>query len=331
MMRWLLLIVLLSGSAVEPEPYELKYPNNFGGRSFIPEDNPPTKEGVALGRMLFYEEHLSGNNKISCASCHKQELAFTDGRKLSVGIDGVPTKRNSMSLANLLWVQNLFWDGRSKGLEQQAVVPLTDLHEMGQSLEASSAKLKQTGIYPLMFAKAFGSNNIDGERITKALAQFERTMISANSKYDQHLRGEYTLSDAEARGLKVFNTRGNCVHCHGGPKTFIELFHNNGLDSVYADLGREDITKQPGDKGRFRVPTLRNVALTAPYMHDGRFTDLSDVLDHYGGHIIESETLSPFLSRLKLSEEEKKDVISFLNTLTDAEFIKDKKFSDPGL
>jgi len=129
----------------------------------------------------------------------------------------------------------------------------------------------------------------------------------------------------------MLSARKDCVHCHGGPKILIELFHNNGLDSIHADAGREDFTKQPGDKGRFRVPTLRNVALTAPYMHDGRFRDLTEVLNHYGGHIVESETLSSFLSKLVLTEEGKKDIISFLNTLTDKDFITDKRFSDPAL
>jgi len=137
-----------------------------------------------------------------------------------------------MSLANLLWVKNFFWDGRTEGLEQKAVVPLTDPHEMGQSLGASSKKLSQTKAYPLLFEKDFGTKEIDGKRIVNAIAQFERTLISANSKYDRHLRGEIKLTDAEQRGLNIFETKGNCANCHGGPKTFIELFYNNGLDSV---------------------------------------------------------------------------------------------------
>jgi len=327
----LLTVILIAAVESQVEPYELTYPANFGGRFIIPADNPMTKEGVALGRALFYEERLSLNNKLSCASCHKQKLAFTDNQRFSFGVDGQPTRRNSMSLSNLLWVRNLFWDGRSPSLEQQAVVPLTDPHEMGQSLETSGKKLAQTKVYPQLFEKVFGTSEINGDRITKALSQFERTLISANSKYDWYLRGEYPLSESEQRGLNVFSGRGNCVHCHGGPKTFIELFHNNGLDSIYVDAGREDFTKQITDRGRFRVPTLRNIAITAPYMHDGRFKDLPGVLGHYGDHIVESETLSPFLSRLKLSREEKTDIISFLNTLTDTDFINDPKFADPDL
>lgn len=346
--------IFLSASIVqfvslsETGPYELKYPANFGNRFTIPKDNPMTKEAVQLGRTLFYEERLSSNNNISCATCHQQNLAFTDGKPFSVGVDGTLTKRNSMSLANLLWVRNFFWDGRSGTLEEQTIVPLTDPHEMGQSLEASSQKLQQTKTYPALFKQAFGSSEVTGERIAKAIAQFERTLISANSKYDQYLRGEYVPSEEELNGMALFtdspqplrNIRGaNCAHCHGTPKTFMELFHNNGLDSVHVDLGRETLTKQAIDRGRFRIPTLRNIALTAPYMHDGRFETLEEVLDHYSEHVVQSETLSPFISDatnqlegsgLQLNLQEKRDIISFLHMLTDEDFIHNPEFSDPG-
>ncbi len=329
------------------EPYELKYPVNFGSRFIIPEDNPMTKEGVALGRMLFYEERLSANNKVSCATCHRQQLAFTDGMRFSIGVDGTQTKRNSMSLSNLLWVRNLFWDGRASNLEAQANVPLTDPHEMGQSLQTSSIKLSSMKVYAEMFEKAFGTTEINGERIVKALAQFERTLISANSQYDKYLRRETALSESELNGLKLFltgpqpekNIRGaNCVHCHSLPKTFSDLFHNNGLDSVSIDSGREAITGAESDKGRFRVPSLRNIALTAPYMHDGRFNTLEEVLDHYSAHIQPAETLSPFIGEvsnergalgLRLSDKEKADIVTFLHALTDNDFINNPDFADP--
>ncbi len=333
--------------SVTGDPYELRYPANFGSRFVIPEDNPLTKDGVALGRMLFYEELLSANNKVSCGTCHKQRLAFTDGLRQSVGVDGTPTKRNSMSLSNLLWVRSLFWDGRSDGLEQQAIVPLTDPHEMGQSLEASSKKLKGTKTYPVLFEKAFGTKEINGDRIVKALSQFERTLISADSKYDQYLRGEYKLTESELNGLNLFSSGpqpdknirgGNCLHCHGMPKTFSDIFHNNGLDSVYSDRGRAEITTNDADNGRFRVPTLRNIAVTGPYMHDGRFNTLEEVINHYSDHIKQSETLSPFIGEvsneegaigLRLTEKEKTDIIAFLHTLTDKNFISNPEFSDP--
>ncbi|MFT3681734.1 MAG: cytochrome c peroxidase [Ferruginibacter sp.] len=333
--------------AFKTEPYLLIYPENFGNRVFIPPDNPLTKEGVFLGRMLFYEPKLSSNNKISCASCHKQELAFTDGKTFSEGVDKQLTDRNAMSLANLLWVKNLFWDGRVEGLEQQAMVPITNAHEMNQSLDAGAKKLAADKKYARLFAKAFGNDSISGERIVKALAQFERTLISANARYDQYLRGEYKPTEQEINGMNLFmtipnpasNIRGaNCVRCHGTVKTFIELYHNNGLDSFPKDNGRQVITGRYMDKGSFRVPTLRNIALTAPYMHDGRFKTLEEVVDHYNEHLVQVKELSPLLQEasnskngktLELTAAEKKDLLQFLNMLTDSSFITDKRFADP--
>ncbi|GGM83427.1 methylamine utilization protein [Dyadobacter beijingensis] len=330
-----------------PAPYELKYPANFGSRFTIPADNPTTQEGVYLGRMLFYEKKLSANNLLSCESCHEQRLAFTDGRPVSPGVDGSFTPRSSMSLANLLWVRNFFWDGRSQSLETQAAFPLTDPHEMGQSLAESVRKLQQTAPYPALFQGAFGPQGISEQNILKALAQFERTLISADSPYDRYLAGKYRPTAAEMRGMLLFENnpdpqkgiRGaNCGHCHGGPKTFKELFHNNGLDSTFEDAGREKITGQIMDKGRFRVPTLRNILLTAPYMHDGRFKTIEAVLDHYSDHIRQSPTLSSFLQdisnepdgkSLGLAPQDKKDIIAFLGMLTDSTFMTNPAFSNP--
>ncbi len=353
--RWLSLgiavvCIFLSGlkaDNTEPEPYPLVYPANFGGRINVPKDNPTTIEGVRLGRMLFYEKKLSADNTLSCASCHQQKLAFTDGKALSTGVDKSLTSRNSMALVNLLWVRNFFWDGRSASLEEQAVFPMTNAHEMGQSLEASVRKLQQTAGYPMLFKGAFGSDTIDADKIKKALAQFERTLISADSPYDRYLAGTYQPTPQELRGIALFmdapaperGIRGaNCGHCHGGPKTFKELFHNNGLDAEPKDIGREAISQQTGDKGRFRVPTLRNIALTAPYMHDGRFRTLAEVLEHYNEHIQESPSLSSFLrgvsnetggKTLLLTQAEKADILAFLHMLTDTTFINNPAFSDP--
>ncbi|MDF2189870.1 cytochrome c peroxidase [Paraflavitalea sp. CAU 1676] len=328
-------------------PMQLQYPSYFGNRFDMPANNPLTEEGVFLGRHLFYEPRLSANGRISCASCHQQEKAFTDGLRFSLGVDGTSTPRNAMSLANLLWVRNFFWDGRTKGLEAQASIPLTDPHEMGQSPERSAQLLQRTKVYPPLFAKAFGTPVITGDLIVKAIAQFERTLISSNSKYDQYLRGEYQPGPSELNGIQLFFTNPNrekgirgaaCGHCHGGPKTFLELYHNNGLDSVPQDAGRAAITGQSFDAGRFRVATLRNIALTAPYMHDGRFDKLDAVIDHYNEHIHSSSTLSVFLqqgaegmrgNQLGLSAAEKKDLLAFLQMLTDSTFISDQRFSDP--
>lgn len=346
-----LVFILFSSSTfldTTPEPYLLKYPSYFGNRFKIPENNPMTNPGVKLGRMLFYEKRLSSNNQVSCASCHQQKRAFTDGKAFSIGTNAQsPTRRNSMSLANLLWVQNYFWDGRASSLEEQAKFPLTDPHEMNQELSLSVKKLQSSPLYKDMFNKAYGSPVITTKGILKSLAQFQRTLISADSKYDRYLQNKYQPNAAELRGMNLFQTRpqpainkrgANCVHCHGTPKTYKELFHNNGLDTLWADLGRMEHTGRVIDKGRFRVPTLRNIERTAPYMHDGRFQTLEAVLDHYSDHIKESATLSPFIRQtsnakgsnsLHLTQDEKKDIIAFLKMLTDTTFINNPKFSNP--
>lgn len=329
-------------------PYSLVYPSSFGSRFTIPENNPLTEERVALGRMLFYEPLLSKTNTVSCSSCHQQLLAFSDNRRLSIGVSGKPTRRNSMSLANLLWVKNLFWDGRVSGLEAQAAFPLTHPDEMGQSLEISAKKLSKTRLYPPLFKDVFGTATITGEQITQALSQFERTLISADSPYDRYLEGKYQLSATEKRGLELFMRGpapergvrgGNCAHCHGGAKLFQEVFHNNGLDSIAVqDKGRQEITGEASDNGRFRVPTLRNIALTAPYMHDGRFATLEEVLDHYNEKMFDPSNLSHELrtatnveggKTLGLTAVEKKDLIAFLHLLTDSTFITNPAFANP--
>lgn len=329
------------------EPYPLTYPSYFGNRINITADNPLTVQGVALGRRLFYEKNLSANNSISCGTCHQQQYAFTDGKPFSRGLDGTPTRRNSMSLDNLLWVRHFFWDGRANSMEQQAITPLTDPHEMGQSLEASIQKLRRMPTYPALFDAAFGSDTITAERMIKALTQFERTLVSANAPYDRYLSGTYQPTAAEKRGIALFYSnpdpskgiRGaGCDHCHAGPRTFNDLYHNNGLDSLPADKGREEITGLLSDRGRFRVVSLRNIALTGPYMHDGRFRTLEEVLDHYSEHIRQSASLSAVLrnnsnevngTSLRLTKAEKSDLIAFLHMLTDTSFITNPQFSDP--
>jgi cytochrome c peroxidase len=333
----------------ETGPYELVTPRNFGDY-IIPADNPLTKEGVALGRMLFYERRLSNNNTISCASCHQQQKAFTDGKALSPGSEGILGKRSTMSLANLLWAKRFFWDGRATTLEQQALIPIQDRVEMHQTLEQSVAKLQQTSEYPAKFKQVFGSETITAENIAKALAQFERTLVSADSKYDQYLAKKYQPTPQELRGEALFITHpiagslrgGNCGDCHGGFLTTLGNFHNNGLDADFVDIGLEGTTAKETDRGKFKAPTLRNIALTAPYMHDGRFQSLEEVLNHYNEHVKMSATLDPLIIQasnetstpgapiqLFLSEQEKKDIIAFLHMLTDSTFITDSRFSDP--
>ena len=361
----LLLITLFSCTEkenVKPDK-ELKgnYPIEellYFGDANIPTDNITTYEGIELGRKLFYDKRLSSDKTVSCASCHKQELAFTDGKAKSVGVNNEEMPVSAMSLVNLTWNNRLTWNGKSTSLEEQAILPMENHQEMNQDAEITAQILSATSEYPLLFEKAFGNKEITPQKIAKALAQFQRTLISNNSNYDKYLRGEYQPTESELRGIQLFFTHpdaeqgirgGNCGDCHLGTLTSgstlgFEGLHNNGLDSN-ADLkeGLFSVTQNRFDKGKFRTPSLRNIALTAPYMHDGRFQTLEQVLEHYDNGIKKSQTLSSLITaasnefitnpngevNLFLTEQEKKDIIAFLEMLTDEEFITNPKFSEP--
>ncbi len=351
----LLYVVLMANQCSESpselnpqaEAYTFKTPAHFGNKYQIPEDNPMTQAGIALGRKLFYEKRLSLDSSISCGSCHQQKRAFTDGRALSQGIQGQLVDRSAMALQNLLWVDQFFWDGRVSSLEVQALIPIQDEREMGISLEEAVQRLQGTSLYPPLFQEAFGTEIISSENIAKALAQFQRTLISANARYDQIVRGEADPSEREQRAINLFmthpvaeiNLRGaNCGDCHGSHLITLNTFHDNGLDSIPQDEGLALFTGKPQDRGKMRAPSLRNIALTAPYMHDGRFQTLKEVLDHYNEHIQPSPNLDPLIieatneldgQSLLLSEEEKEDIIFFLHMLTDSTFIQDERFSNP--
>ncbi|WKN31967.1 cytochrome c peroxidase [Porifericola rhodea] len=347
------------GEAVyDPTPYELSLPWYFPDNIRLPEDNPLTEEGVALGRMLFYETQLSEDGSISCASCHQQNKAFTDGKQFPVGLNGGEVDKNAMSLHNLLWVSRFNWDGRDASLEEQAVGPLTNPLEMGLTdVNEAVLRLQATDNYPNKFFEAFGSDSITEQNLLKALAQFQRTLISDQTKLDRYWRDEYQPTELELKGMTLFYThpepsqgiRGaNCGDCHLGPFTGgayegFSGFHNNGLDTD-ASLA-EGLASHSGsnfDQGKFRAPSLRNIALTAPYMHDGRFSTLEEVLEHYDEHIQMSNTLDPLILeasnqaittsdsvRLYLLPEEKEAVLAFLHMLTDSSFIQNEKFSNP--
>ncbi|GAB3242132.1 cytochrome c peroxidase [Hymenobacter seoulensis] len=337
------------GPVVPPTPYNLVLPSNFPAPQAQPADNPLTVEGVELGRHLFYEKALSIDNSVSCASCHRQELAFTDGRARALGVNQAESPRSSMSLANLLWEPQLMWDGSATTLEVQARIPIEKDVEMHQSLAAGVARLQQLPAYPGLFRKAFGSATITEANTLKALAQFERTLISSNSRYDQYRRGARgRLTSYEVQGMVLFLTHpngrirgGNCGDCHSGDLQTNHTFSNNGLDQTFSDLGVGAITGLPTDQGKFRVPSLRNIALTAPYMHDGRFATLEEVLDHYNEHVVlTSPTIDPLMLNttndpaqqsqlLELTREEKAQIVAFLRTLTDSTFIQDPRFSRP--
>jgi cytochrome c peroxidase len=336
-------------AAGKPTPYNLTLPSNFPQPEAQPANNPLTVEGVALGRQLFYERALSRDNTLSCGSCHRQELAFTDGLPRARGVNQALSPRSAMSLANLMWEPKLNWDGAANSLETQARIPIENPVEMHQSLAVGVARLQQIPAYAPLYRKAFGENAITEANTLKALGQFERTLISSNSRFDKFRRGDRTaLTAYEQQGLVLFNTHpngtirgGNCGDCHSGDLQTNHTFSNNGLDAAPADRGLGAQTNLPTDNGKFRVPSLRNIALTAPYMHDGRFGTLEEVVDHYNEHVaLNSPTIDPLLlnttndprqqsTTLELTATEKAQIVAFLHTLTDTDFTKDPRFSAP--
>lgn len=320
-----------------PTPYTLDIPAGFP-QMVIPSDNPLTQEGVNLGKKLFYDNILSKNNTQSCASCHNQQLAFSDnGNRFSTGIDGQQGNRNAQALINMGFNLHFFWDGRAESLEAQALQPVPNPIEMHLSWNEAAQRLNAMPEYKTLFRQAFNTSVIDSSHVTKALAQFMRTMISANSKLDKRLRNEVALTPSETNGYVIYNTeRGDCFHCHnidGGRLLTDNQFHNNGLDATFTDLGRGAITGNPADNGKFLTPTLRNIALTAPYMHDGRFQTLEEVVEHYNSGGTPSATIDPLMKHvgtgLGLTAQEKADLIAFLHTLTDSTFISDSRFQNP--
>ncbi|WP_349267220.1 cytochrome-c peroxidase [Flavivirga aquatica] len=307
----------------------------------IPNNNLQTIEGISLGKKLFFDPILSANNTQACADCHALENAFTDTDRFSDGINGAFGKRNSMPLFNLAWNydEKFFWDGRSFSLEHQAFLPVTDPNEMGSTWIQVEEKLQQHPEYPELFQQAFGTSTIDSTLVTKAIAQFERTLISSNSKFDKYLLGETSLTAEELNGFNIFmdETRGDCFHCHGSDKNPLwtdNIFHNNGLDTVITDLGLGAITGDPADNGKFKSPSLRNLAFTAPYMHDGRFKTLNDVINHYSEGLKNSTTIDPLMKKVAqggvhLTPQDKADLKAFLLTLSDYEFINNLNFIKP--
>ncbi|MBL7951162.1 MAG: cytochrome-c peroxidase [Flavobacteriales bacterium] len=331
-------------------PLNVPIPANFPAMP-IPADNPFTVEGVALGRYLFYEEKLSGDNTMSCGSCHSPAVAFTDdGNQFSTGIDGVEGRRNAMALINLAWDTRYFWDGRSPMLEDQVLHPVQDPIEMHESWPEAVAELQAHDAYPDLFLAAFGTSTIDSVLAAKALAQFLRTMISGNSNFDKLQRGEpYLPTIDEQLGIQLTQQEGgdpalglggqwgaDCFHCHphAGGRLTDGLMHNNGLDGEFTDLGLGGVTGVPEDMGKFKAPTLRNVALTGPYMHDGRFQTLEEVIEHYNSGGVPSTTIDPFMKYtqggLQLTPEKKQQLLAFLNMLTDMDFVNNPAFQDPG-
>ncbi len=295
----------------------------------LPRDNPLTEERVALGKALFHETALSRDGTISCASCHDPNFAFTDARRFSLGVRGQKTTRNSMPLVNLAWKTSFFWDGHAPSLRAQALIPIQDHTEMDETLDRVTAKLAAIGSYPALFRAAFGSPEITAEKIGLAVENFLLTLTDYDAKFDRALRGQTTLNADEKRGFELFMTeyeprtgqRGaDCFHCHGGPLFTDHAFHNNGLTPT-DDPGRFKVTQLEADRGKFATPTLRNLTRTAPYMHDGRFDTLEEVIAHYSGEMHRSPTLDPNLAKhpdtgLQLSADAQRALVAFLKTLS---------------
>jgi cytochrome c peroxidase len=345
----ILFIGIMAACSKDPDfDRNFDYNAEFGTlpEPIYPPDNKLTTEGVKLGRMLFYEKALSKNMSMSCATCHQQKNAFSDTNRYSIGVRGLPGNRQAMAVFNMLWnTRGFFWDGRAATLREQSLKPIEDHLEMDETLEQVVEKLKNISTYRVQFRKAFGTEEINPLRMSLALEQFMFSIVSHHSKYDDYVAGKVNLTPQEERGRFLFFTEFNpafpaqsgadCQHCHSGANFEDDRFHNNGLDSTLqiVDPGLQAVSGNASDRGKFKTPSLRNIALTFPYMHDGRFRTLEEVVDHYN-MVTPSSTLDPtFLQQipggLKLSQSDKAALVAFLKTLTDEQLIQDERYSDP--
>ena len=327
----ILAFVGLSFSNQFTTPLYLEVPNGWPKPKYDFSKNPLTEEGFQLGRNLFYDPILSRDNTISCQSCHLQNTSFTHiDHDVSHGIEGKIGTRNSMALINLAWSKDFMWDGGVNNLEMQPINPITNPLEMDEKLDNVIAKLQRSEKYKTLFSKAFGDEKVTSQRLLKALAQFTVLLTSSDSKYDKVMRKETHFTEEEEKGYELFKI--NCASCHKEPLFADDKFENNGLkpDAIFKDGGRIKITKDRRDSLRFKVPTLRNIELTGPYMHDGRIKNLQMVLFHYTEDIYNSPTLSKQLDKkIVLNEEDKDNILLFLKTLTDETFINNPKFKYP--
>lgn len=306
-------------------------PKNWPEPAYDFSKNKLSAEKIELGRLLFYDPILSRDSTISCSSCHSQYTAFTHvDHDLSHGIDGKIGTRNSPVIANLAWSKLLMWDGAVNHADVQALAPISNPDEMDETIQHVVEKIQRTGIYSNKFSSAFGDSKVTGERVLKALSQFMMTIVSSNSKYDKVMRNEegFEFTEQEQRGLVLF--RKKCESCHREPLFTTHEFANNGLsvDTTLNDFGRMKVTQNPEDSLKFKIPTLRNIEFSYPYMHDGRFQKLSEVLKHYSHGIQTSPTLAPELKNgIPLTSEERIDIIAFLLTLTDKDFLFNPNYS----
>lgn len=321
----------------------------------MPAGNQLTEEGIRLGRRLFYDPILSGDNTLACAGCHGQAAGFSDSKRFSIGIDRLEGTRNSMALFNLAYPSSFFWDGRSATLEQQILEPVPNPVEMHEEWPNAVLELQSHDEYPELFFYAFGDSAITKELTAKAIAQFLRTILSSDSRYDKHLRGELLgttqeWTESEERGREIFNTEfgnpnggGDCFHCHGNILFQIVdpslQFRNNALQEAatlqdFADKGRGAVTGNVQDNGKFKVPSLRNVEFTAPYMHDGRFSTLEEVVDFYSDGLQASPNVDPLMKGAQtggvhLTQQQKDDLLSFLKALSDPSLLTRAEYASP--
>ena len=331
--------------SIDETPYVLEY-GAFPAPD-LPSDNILTVQGVKLGKLLFYETMLSKDGSQSCASCHRQPDGFSDTLRFSLGVEELPGKRQAMPIFNMAWHTNeFFWDGRAHLLRDQSLKPIQDPLEMNETLDNVVAKLSESQMYRDQFSRTFGLEEITPHKMSLAMEQFMFSIVSHNSKYDKYLAGTEQLTDSEERGRILFETEYNpffpdesgadCVHCHGGANFENDQYMNNGLDTdaTMTDIGREEVTQDPGDRAKFKVPSLRNVAVTAPYMHDGRFQTLEEVINHYNEGIQESSTVDQTVLNTKdtglfLTDQDKEDLKNFLKTLTDNDYLNNEEYQTP--
>lgn len=333
----LIVLVILSCSPDEERPALLfSQPDHFPQATYTLQNNPITQKGFELGQLLFFDPILSSDSTIACVNCHLQAVAFSDPvHKLSVGVNERVGTRNAPPIFNLAFKKSFFWDGGVTHIDFIPINAIDNPNELDEDIDNLVKKLKRHYAYPEKFKKAFNKETIDSQQMLYALSQFMVAMVSANSPYDQYVNGNRAaLTEQQVRGLSLVESK--CASCHTPPLFTNDSFANNGLDTEFTDRGRAIITESEHDAGKFRVPTLRNVELTDPYMHDGRFRTLEQVLTHYQQHVKNSPTLDAALQAgetlgIALSDEEKADIIAFLKSLTDRSFTQDKRFANPFL
>ena len=315
-------------------PVELEVPAHFPEVTYNLAHNPLTKNGIELGRKLFYEGAVSSTGTVSCGTCHEQKYAFTHhGHTFSHGVNDLEGTRNTPPVQNMAFLENFAWDGATGHLDLFPVIPITTEVEMDETLENVIEKLKNKSGYKKLFAEAFEDGEVNSENFLLALSQFMVTMISADAKYDKYINNQVQLTELEQQGLALFEQK--CASCHATALFSDGSFRNNGLqpNTKLNDLGRSVVTGFVEDNYKFKVPSLRNIAVTAPYMHDGRFGTLEAVLDFYNSGVVDSQTLDPLLrsgERLGIATtaEGRMAIIAFLNTLTDDTFLTDERFSE---